>query len=168
MRPRKPAGAARFHPVVVVAAAFFALLLQASLPVRFPVTRVFQFPLLITIYFSMMRQDRIFGIALGTGIGLLQDALSHAYLGMTGMSKALVGYLAASSSTKFEVDDNLTRGMLIAILVLIHNGFLAILRYGLLNYAFAFNPMQLAGRVLVNVALGLVVFRLLDRFRRSS
>lgn len=165
---RRPAGAARFHPAVLLAVSFVAVLLQAVLPVRFPFTRLFEFPLLVTIYFSMSRQDRIFGVAFGTIIGLVQDALSHGYLGMMGMSKALAGYLAASGSTKFELDDNLARGILIAILVFIDNGFLAVLEYGLLGYPFSFRLLDVAERVLVNVALGLILFRGLDRLKKSS
>lgn len=168
MRPPKLAGAARYHPAVLIVAGFAALLLEASLPVKFPITRAFEFPLLITIYFSMMRQDKIFGILLGTGIGLLQDALSHGYLGMIGMAKALVGYLAPSVSAKFEVESTLTRAIVIAGLIVIHNEFLAILRYGLLGYPFTFHPAQMAGRILANIAAGLVLFRLLDRFRQST
>lgn len=168
MRPPKLAGAARFHPAVVIVAVFVALLLQASLPAEFPITRAFEFPLLVTIYFSMTRHDKIFGIALGTAVGLMQDALSYGYLGMMGMAKSLVGYLAASTSTKFEVDSMLARVVLIAVLIPIHNGFLALLRHGLLGYPFALKPAQTAGRILVNIALGLVLFRLLDRFRRPS
>jgi rod shape-determining protein MreD len=74
-------------------------------------------PLLVTVYFTLIRQNKIFGIALGTGLGLTQDALSHGYLGMFGMAKALVGYLAASAATRFNVESLFTRSVVTASLI---------------------------------------------------
>ena len=79
------------------------------------------FPLLIVIYFSLMRRDKVFGIAMGTGVGLLQDALSHGYIGIYGIAKAIVGYLAASASTRFELESLVARTVLTGVFVLVHN-----------------------------------------------
>ena len=147
---------------------FLSLLLQVSLPPTLPVAHLFQFPLLVVVYASMVRENQTFGIAFGTGVGLLQDALSHGYLGQMGMAKALVGYLAATAGLKFEFDNLLVRGLLIASLVLIHNGFLYVLTHALLGLPAPFELLHLAASILVNVALGLILFPIFDRFKAPA
>jgi rod shape-determining protein MreD len=117
-------------------------------------------PLLATVYFTLIRQNKIFGIALGTGLGLTQDALSHGYIGMFGIAKALVGYLAASAAVRFNVESLFARAV-----ILFHNLCMAGLQHALLDSPPAFLPIDLASAVLVNVALSLVLFPVLDRFR---
>ena len=95
------------------------------------------FPLLMVIYFALMRRDKLFGIALGTGVGLLQDALSHGYIGIYGIAKAIVGYLAASASTRFELESLVARTVLTGVFVLVHNLCLAALQHALLRGASA-------------------------------
>jgi rod shape-determining protein MreD len=123
------------------------------------------FPLLVTVYFTLIRQNKIFGIALGTSLGLVQDALSHGYLGMFGMAKALVGYLAASAAIRFNFESLLARSVATASLILLHNLCMAGLQHALLESPPAFLPLDLTSAVLVNLALSLILFPLLDRFR---
>jgi rod shape-determining protein MreD len=156
------------HPLTLAVTLFLAFLLQSVLPLTFPQARMFDFPLVVTIYFSFLRRSKVFGTGLGAVVGLLQDALSHHYLGLYGMAKALVGYLAASASVKFELEGLLPRFILASILVLVHSAFLAGLEHALLQFPPPFVPGDLASGVLFNVALALVVFQLLDRFRRPA
>jgi rod shape-determining protein MreD len=142
-----------------------ALLLQTFLPLKIPLAGLMDFPLLVTVYFTLVRQNKIFGIALGTGLGLMQDALSHGYVGMFGMAKALVGYLAASAATRFNVESLIARSVVTASLILLHNLCMAGLQHALLDPPPAFIALDLASAVLVNVALSLIVFPVLDRFR---
>jgi rod shape-determining protein MreD len=123
------------------------------------------FPLLATVYFTLVRQNKVFGIALGTGLGLMQDALSHGYLGMFGMAKALVGYLAAYGAIRFNIESLFARSLVTASLILLHNLCMAGLQHALLDSPPAFLPLDLASAVLVNVALSLIFFPVLDRFR---
>jgi len=147
--------------------ALAALVLQTYLPVKLPLARLIDFPLLVTIYFALLRRNKLFAIGLGTALGLLQDALSHSYVGMFGMAKALVGYLAASASVKFDPEHSLTRFGLVGVLVLVHNLFMTALEQ-LLPSPPPLQPLDLASAVLVNVAVALVVFQILDRFKRPA
>jgi rod shape-determining protein MreD len=165
---RRPKEVFRVRLAVLSVAVFVALLLEATLPPTLPLARLFQFPLLVTVYFSMIRQNQTFGIVFGTVVGLLQDALSHAYLGQMGMAKAVVGYLAATAGLKFEFDNLLVRGLLLGSLVFIHNGFNYLLTHELLGLPPPFEPLYLASSVLVNVALGLILFPVFDRLRQSA
>jgi rod shape-determining protein MreD len=142
-----------------------ALLLQTFLPLRIPLAGLADFPLLVIVYFTLVRQNKIFGIALGTGLGLVQDALSHGYLGMYGIPKALVGYLAASAAAWFNTESVFTRSVVTASLIFFHNLCMAGLQHALLDSPPAFVALDLASAVLVNVALSLIFFPVLDRFR---
>ena len=164
---RRAVTALRVHPAALYIAAFVALLLQTFLPVRIPPARLFDFPLLVAIYFAVVRRNKIFAIVLGMAIGLLQDALSSGLIGMFGMAKALVGYLAATSSVKFELEDIFTRLGLTAGLVLIHSLFLALLHRVLLDPPPPFHILDLASSTLINSGFGLILFLSLDRLRKQ-
>jgi len=156
------------HPAALWGSVFVALLLQTFLPLRVPLARLIDFPLLVTIYFALLRRNKVFAIGLGTGIGLLQDAFSHGLIGIFGMGKALVGYLAALATVKFDMEQLLARFVLMAILAPLHGAFLGLLQQGLLEPAPPFQPLDLVISALVNVGLGLLLFQLLDRLRRRA
>ena len=164
----RPKEAFRAHPAVLSLIVFASLLLEVTLPPMVPVARLFQFPLLVTIYFSMIRENQVFGTAFGMSVGLLEDALSHGYLGQMGMAKALVGYLAATAGLKLEFDNLLVRGLLIGSLVLVHNGFLYLLTHQLLGLPTRLAPLHLVMTIIVNVALGLILFPLFDRLKKRT
>ena len=158
----------QIHPAILAAAVVVALLLETLLPLKLPLARLMDFPLLIAIYFALMRRAKIFGIGLGAGLGLLQDALSHGYIGIFGIAKAIVGYLAASASTRFELESLVARTVLTGAFVLVHNLCLAALQHALLEAPPPFQPLAMASAILMNVALGLIIFQILDRFRRPA
>ncbi len=155
------------HPALLWVVVFAALLLQTFLPVRIPLARLFDFPLLVAIYFSVVRRNKIFAIGLGTGIGLLQDALSSGLIGMFGMAKGLIGYLAATASVKFELEDMFARLGLMATLVLVHGVFLAVIHRLLLDPPPPFNILDLLSGTLINAGLGLIIFLALDKLRKQ-
>lgn len=164
----RPKEAFRAHPAVLSLIVFVSLLLEVTLPPTLPLARLFQLPLLVTIYFSMIRENQIFGTAFGMGVGLLEDALSHGYMGQMGMAKALVGYLAATAGLKLEFDNLLVRGLLIGSLVIIHNSFSYLLVHQLLGLPAPFESLHILTTTVVNVALGLILFLLFDRLRKRA
>ena len=125
-------------------------------------------PLLVTIYFPMIRENQIFGTAFGMSVGLLEDALSHGYLGQMGMAKALVGYLAATAGLKLEFDNLLVRGFLIGAMVSLHDTFIYLLTHQLLGLPEPFEPLHILTSTMVNVALGLMLFPLFDRIKKRA
>jgi rod shape-determining protein MreD len=164
----RPVEVFRVHPVTLWVAVLASLLLQTFLPLKLPLARLMDFPLLVAIYFAMVRRNKIFGIGLGTILGLLQDALSHGHIGIFGMAKALAGYLAASASVRFELESILMRSVMTAVFVLIHSLTLAGLRHVLLEFPPPYEPLEMGTSILVNVSLGLVLFLLLDRFKHPA
>ncbi|MGH9449033.1 MAG: rod shape-determining protein MreD [Terriglobia bacterium] len=145
---------------------FAGLLLQISLPVQLPLARLFDFPLILTIYYASIRRSGAYGIFLGTGLGLVQDALSHGLIGMFGISDCLVGYLAASVSVKFDLEQLGARYVLTALLVCVHSLVLVALRRLLFESPAPFVRLELASTIVVNVALALICYPILDRFKR--
>ncbi|MGH9468721.1 MAG: rod shape-determining protein MreD [Terriglobia bacterium] len=162
----RPVPVYRVHPAAFWVSLFLGLGLQISLPVKFPLARLFDFPLVLTIYFASVHRDRVFGIALGTGLGLVQDALSHGLIGMFGIAKALVGYFSAWASVKFDMEQLGTRYLLTGVLVCGHSLVLLELRRLIFQSPPPFVPLDLASAIIVNVALALICFPILDRFRK--
>jgi rod shape-determining protein MreD len=164
----RPINVYRVHPATLWTAAFLALVLQAFLPVVLPFARLLDLPLLVVIYFSITRRSRVFGTVFGTVVGLAEDALSHGFLGMFGIIKALVGYFGAWASIQFDLEQFAGRLALTAALVLFHSVALAGFEHALLESSPAWQPLDLASTLLFNVALAPVLFQLFDRFRRPA
>jgi len=158
----------RVNPTAFWVTIFSSLLLQKFLPLKINFARLLDLPLLVTIYFALVRQDKIFGIALGTALGLLEDAFTHGFIGITGMAKAVTGYLAASAGIKFDLERLLPRLVMAGLLVFLHNVLLQGLMRGLLESVPPFVPLDLLVSVMVNVGLGLVLFQFLDRFKQQA
>jgi rod shape-determining protein MreD len=165
---QRPSEAFRVNAAAFWVTILVAPLLQAVLPVKIPFARHFDFPLLATIYFASVRRNKVFGIVLGTMLGLLQDALSHSFIGIFGIAKAVIGYLAASASIKFNLEQLGARLTLAGMLILAHNLLLQGLERALLESLPPLNPLDLFIGVLVNIAFGLVLFQILDRFKEPS
>jgi rod shape-determining protein MreD len=155
----------RVHPIVIWVTIFAALLLQTELPRIFPAARRFDFPLLVIIYFALLRRSQIFGIGLGTVAGLTQDALAYGLVGINGMAKGLVGFLAATVSVKFDLEQLAPRFIFAGVLIFVHSLFLFGLDRILLEPPPPFRPLDLFISVMINVALGLVIFQVLDHFK---
>ena len=163
----RPIAVYRVHPLTLWVSVFIALVAQVSLPIIWPLARLFDLPLLVVIYFALVRRNRVFGTLLGAAVGLAQDAVAHGFLGMFGMAKTLAGYVAAWASVKFNLEPVGTRVVLAAFLVFVHG--LIDLGLGRLRESPPpFQPLDLASAVLVNAALALILFPVLDRFRRPA
>ena len=156
----------RVHPAILWLTVFAALLLQTVLPPILPIARKFDFPLLVTIYFALLRRSQVFGIGLGTVVGLTQDALAHGLIGTSGMAKALVGFLAATVSVKIDLEQPAPRIVFAGVLIFVHRIFLFGLERALFDPPPTFQPFDMLGGVLINLGLGLVLFQALDHAKQ--
>ena len=95
----------RFPWPVAIGVPLVAIILQAFLPIRMHFFGVFDLPLLVTIFFSVARRNPITGLLTGSAIGLVQDALSGKPLGIFGIAKTVVGYIASSLGVKIDVEN---------------------------------------------------------------
>ena len=149
--------------VTLILTPVVALILQLYIPLFVTQFAFLELPLLVTIYFALMRHDQVVGILLGCVIGLSQDALSHNPLGVFGIVKTLVGYFAAFLSQRLDVENPMIRFVLCFVLFFFHQ-FL----YWLLVRTLLAQPMPLeAGTVvlfgILNGAVAVPLFALLDR-----
>jgi rod shape-determining protein MreD len=162
----RPINVYRVHPLTLWIAAFLALVLQPFLPVVLPAAHLLDLPLLVVIYFSVMRRSKVFGTMFGAVLGLAEDALSHGFLGMFGIANALVGYFGSWGSIQFDLEQFLGRLALTSALVLFHNVVMSGLRHVLVASPPPLELLDLLSVVLLNSALAMILFQALDRFRR--
>lgn len=85
------------------------VVIQGILSFKFKVFGYFDLPLICSVFYGFTLGNPIASILIGSSLGLMQDSLSGAVLGANGLSKTLIGFLAASAGTKFAVDQPITR-----------------------------------------------------------
>src|SRR6185436_9785115 len=102
----------RFRAWVMLAVPLAAVLFQVYVPLFFQFLGFLEMPLLVVVYFALMRRSQISGLLVGAVVGLAQDSLSKVPLGMYGIVKTLVGYFAASVGMRLDVDHGFIRLLL--------------------------------------------------------
>ncbi len=157
----------KFHGGAILLSMIFALLLQAFVPVYLPKTSILDLPLLITIYFGLSRRNPSTGLLLGTVIGLLQDSLSKTPLGLFGIAKTIIGYLASSIGARLDTEHPAARFALTAAFFALHQGIVVLVQKLLLAQPQPWFTMRLLIACIVNPILGVFLYYLLDRFRKS-
>ena len=159
----------KFYSGSILLVAFFALILQAFLHKYGRWSELLDFPLLVTIYFSVSRRNPVTGVLLGALIGIAQDGLSHDNpIGLYGIAKTFVGYLASTVGARIDTEHPVSRFALAFLLFHVHQVVLAFTERVLLNQAEPFFTLHLLLDSLVTAAAGVALFALLDRLRRPS
>lgn len=160
----------KFRAGAIVIATLLALLIQAWFPLHFTRAALLDLPLLVTIYFGLSRRNPSTGLLLGTVIGLLQDSLSgpRVPLGLYGISKTIIGYLASSIGARLDTEHPAARFALTAAFFVAHQGLIVLTRRILLAQPEPWFNMHLALGALVNGLVAVFLFLLLDRLRRPS
>lgn len=127
-----------------------------------------EMPLLVTVYFSLMRREPISGAFTGAFIGLAQDSLSQHPLGMFGIVKTLVGYFAASISMRFDVENNALRFILSFFFFLFHQFFFWVLSRALLGQSLDVPIPQSIIFAFLNAVVAVPLFVILDRLKTEE
>jgi len=155
----------KFNWMSILGIPLAAILFQVYVPRFVTNLRYLELPLLVTVYFSLARRSPVAGVFFGAGIGLAQDSLSHHPLGMYGIVKTLVGYFAGSVSQRFEVENPWVRLVLAFFFFFFHEFFYWVLRSALLAESIDFNPLQTMVVALLNAAVAVPLFHVLDKLR---
>ena len=158
-----------FPPAVTILVPLVAILLQALLPRPFPRLGVLELPLIITVFFAVSRRNPVAGTLIGAVIGLLQDALTSNPIGVNGMAKSVIGYIAASISLQIDVDNISTRFAMNFVFYLLNRALLFLVNRRLLGIS-DFHP-QWGHEVLyalINAVIAVPIFFLLDRAKRQE
>ena len=158
-----------FPWLVLLGVPLLTLLLAAYLPKLLPASALVDLPLLAVIFFSLSQRSPIGGTFMGAFTGLLQDTLSNQYIGVNGVAKTLIGFAAASVGLKIDVENSVTRALLVFGLSLAQSGLLFVLQRVLLGvhgYTALWGHEVL--RAVVNTLVAIPLFFLLDRLRMDE
>ncbi|HXB66803.1 MAG TPA: rod shape-determining protein MreD [Candidatus Acidoferrales bacterium] len=160
----------RFRAWVMVLVPLAAILFQVYVPMFFPFLKFLEMPLLVVIYFALMRRNQISGLAIGALVGLAQDSLSQKTpLGMYGIVKTLVGYFAASVGVRLDVDHALLRLVLAFFFYMFHQFFYWVMARALLGQQqLVFEWEKTLAVAALNAVVAVALFRFLDRLRETA
>jgi rod shape-determining protein MreD len=160
----------RFRGWVLVVVPLAAILFQVYVPLFFQFLGFLEMPLLVVVYFAIMRRTQISGLMIGALVGLAQDSLSGPKnpLGMFGIVKTLVGYFAASVGMRLDVDHVLIRLLLCFLFYVFHQFFYWVMARALLSQQLTLDLPHTALVGLLNAVVGAALFAFLDKLRQRG
>jgi rod shape-determining protein MreD len=158
----------RVRSLAFILIPFLAILFQVYVPRFLPFLGFLELPLLVTIYFALTRRQPISGALFGAAVGIVQDSLSQQLLGMYGIVKTLVGYFAASVSMRFDVENPVLIGILSFFFYFFHQFFFWVLDRALLGHPTVFDLQQTLVYALLNAAVALPLFHVLDKIKARA
>jgi len=145
-------------PVLMVA-------VQAFLPLYLPFLRIFDFGLLLTIFFAVSRRSQLSGLVTGAAIGLLQDCFTRTPFGVFGIAKTLVGYGASSIGIRIDVDNPGSRFLLTFFFYGVHQAVFFLIERELMDVPVHLSAGHEAGAAVANSVMAVFFFALLNRFK---
>jgi rod shape-determining protein MreD len=146
----------------VILAVSVALVLQTTLA-RFFVRGTFAVDLvLVAVVYVALTSGSIAGMFSGTIAGLMQDALSSGVIGIGGLAKTVVGFLAGVIGTQFIVTHSLPRFVVFLGATVVH-AILFMGLYMLLDLRQFGTPYgAVARQAFGNAIVGVVAFQLVE------
>jgi rod shape-determining protein MreD len=163
--PRKKDRVSKFNVASIILIPLAAILFQVYVPRFVTYLSYLELPLLVTVYFALMRRSPVTGVLFGAGVGLAQDSLSSHPLGMFGIVKTLVGYFAASVSQRFNVENSGVRLVLAFFFFFFHQFFYWVLSRALLGEALAFDLEQTLVLAILNALVAVPLYHILDKLK---
>jgi rod shape-determining protein MreD len=156
----------RRYPLLVYALVpLAALVLQAWLPRVLGRYAWFDLPLVVTVYFALGRRSPIQGTLMGAAMGIFEDALSHHAIGINGVAKTIVGFLAASVGVRIDVENHTIRLVLNFLLSLLASAIYVFIYRVLLGLDLEWQWFTELFKAIGNSLIALVLFPLLDRLQ---
>ncbi len=117
---------------------------------------------LISVVYVAIKSGPVMGLMAGTVAGLIQDALAGGILGIGGLAKTLVGFLAGVLGTQFIVTAPLPRFLIVLVATALHAGIFMGL-YTLLGLREFPNPYpSIVGQAFGNAFIGVIAFQLAE------
>jgi rod shape-determining protein MreD len=153
----------RYPALIYAMVPVLAVVLQAWLPRLLGRFAWFDLPLVVTVFFALTRRNAIQGSILGGILGIFEDALTGHAIGINGVAKTLVGYLAASIGVLVNVENHAIRLVITFVLSIVGSAtYFFVVRF-LLGMSWDTNWMNELYKALGNSLIALVLFPLLDR-----
>ncbi|HKW87757.1 MAG TPA: rod shape-determining protein MreD [Candidatus Acidoferrales bacterium] len=157
----------KYYAGTVIVVCFLAIVLQAFLNKFSPNFQLFELPLLVVIYFGLSRRNSVTGILLGAVVGILQDGISHTPIGLYGIAKAFIGYLASSIGARLDTEHPIARFILTFAFFHVHQVVVATTDRLLLEQSERFFSVHLLLSSVINAAIAVFLFAGLDRLRKQ-
>ena len=146
----------------IVLAVGAALALQTTLLARYAWGTVALDLVLVVVVYVALTSGPVTGLLTGTFAGLIQDALATGVIGIGGLAKTLVGFLAGIIGTQFIVAQPVPRFCVFFGATLVH-AVVFIGLYTLLDLRHFGAPYAaVAGQAAGNAAVGVVAFQLVE------
>ena len=158
-----------FNVFVTILVPFALILIQAYLPIIFPRLLILDLPLIAVIFFAVGRRNPILGALTGASIGLVQDMLTGQPIGIYGIAKTIVGYIASSIGLQVDVENITTRILMNFGFSILQSGLLFLIQHYLLgrvNYKISW--LHELYRALFNTLVAIPLFLVLDRSKRRD
>jgi rod shape-determining protein MreD len=158
-----------FPPAITLLVPLAAIVLQVLLPKPMPRLAILDLPLIVTLFFAVSRRNPVAGTLTGAAIGLLQDMLTNQPIGVNGMAKSVIGYIAASIGVQVDVENVTTRILINFGFSLLNSMLLFLINRRLLGLPdFHILWLHELVRAVVNTVIAIPIFLLLDRFKRTD
>ncbi|RZU42633.1 rod shape-determining protein MreD [Edaphobacter modestus] len=158
-----------FSPAVTLLVPVAAIVLQVLLSKLYWRFSMLDLPLIVAIFFSVSRRSPAVGTLTGAAIGLVQDALTGRPIGVNGMAKSVIGYIAASIGIQVDVDNLTTRVVMNFAFSMLNSVLLFLIGRRLLGQAqLHMEWIQELLRALANTVIAIPVFLLLDHTKRAE
>lgn len=146
-----------------------AIALESFVPRYWEPFRYVDLPLIVTLYFSLMR-DPFLGMLTGYGAGLAGDLApgSGPLVGVGGFSKTIIGFVVATVAVRFSLEGPLVRILIIGVSSVV-NSMLYIGLYNLMDKSITGDlapervAMKVAFETAGNLVAGVILFWLLDK-----
>jgi rod shape-determining protein MreD len=160
----------RFQVVALGLLTLIAIIVKFYLPRLVPNTQWLELPLLLTVYFGLMRRSQIQALLFGAFVGLAEDSLApfNSPIGMYGITKTLVGYFAASMSMRFNMENSAVRAVICFFFYLFHEFLYWVMRRALLAQAVPFDPQETLVHGGLNALIAIPLFLVLDKMKLSG
>ena len=158
----------RFSLPATILIPLTAVFLQAFLPLKFHFFAIFDIPLLVTIGFATARRSPLAGLFTGAAIGLLQDSLTHQPIGLYGISKTVVGFVASSLGIRIDVENAGARLLLTIAFYVIHEIVYFLIARALISLHMQWSWTHELWSGVANALLGILVYALMDQVKQRT
>jgi rod shape-determining protein MreD len=145
-----------------------AIVLQTALPLYFSFLTLLDLPLLVVIYFALAFGSPVAGMFVGAAIGVAKDTLSRDVIGVFGIADTVVGYVTSTLRDSMDTEHAGIRALLIFALYWLQLGCIYLLDSFLLSHTIAFEAGRNLVAAVVNSVFGVLIFGVLDRFKKPA
>jgi rod shape-determining protein MreD len=117
---------------------------------------------LVVVVYVALSSGSVAGLLTGTVAGLIQDSLSTGLIGVGGLAKSIVGFVAGIIGTQFIVAQPLPRFLVFFVATIAHQAIVIGLEVVLGQRTFGTPYAAVAGEALGNAVVGVAAFQLIE------